>query len=364
MIGQFADLGFLPSYYLAEITAVNTELHTASIQLLRGLMIYENVKIFTDFGSFCLPTVGDICITLWDNRNTPIIFGYYPVRHKDKLDTNRYYNVQEGERMLQSEFGQKLLFNNAGEIYLTNWKGQGLEIYQNNGLMTYRSDTIDIDSAGVKKRIGYTKRYSPLARKDSTITSSDGLLMASTLGVGVKTLVEDATILSEPGAPYTTLYSHKVGNLVVAEDPTLPTSEIKTVPTITTSALRSQTRYFSSDGLSYLEVSIDTLGNVKIDIPATAVASGVNIAGLASKFAMDFLNIDIGSSTTVTNNIKAVTINVTGGTAVKVEAPLVTIGSTATQVKLGATAGALCDNLPFCMFTGASHTTTNTTVFV
>lgn len=365
MFGRNDDLGPVPCYFLAEVTAVDVETHVCSMQMLRGLEVYDGVKLFRDPGNLNLPTVGDLCAVIWDNRNVPIIIGFYPVHHRTKLEEFRNYKVEEGEVITQSHYGQKLLMNKRGEIFLTNWGSQGLEIYEKEGLVLCRSDSYKDVFGGVEKRSGIAKRYSQVARKDSNVSSVDDLTTATT-GLGIRTLVEDSTIIKEPGILATSVYEHKVGNLIVNEDTVVPT-DIKNlaVNSDTSLPLRSQTKYFDSLGLNYVEVAVDVMGNVKIDIPATmALTKGVNIEGLLSDLNIKFKNITIGSSTTVENNINALTVNVTGTTEVNIEAPIINVGSTATQVKLGTTAAMLCANQPSCFFTGASLTTTNTTVFV
>lgn len=346
MFGLGSDYGFLPSYYLAEITEVNLETHTVSIVLLRGQETYQNVMLIRDPGNYNLPKVGDIGVVLWDNRNRPIIIGTYPTYHNNKLETNENYKVEQGERLVQSEFGQKLLFNKRGEIILTNWLSQGLTIDQDDGLTTLTGDTINNDTAGVDKRSGYTKRYSPLLGRDTTVKVTSPLDVIASTSVGTTSLIEDATIIEDPitGIP---IYENKVGNSVVIEDTTL-SGEIKTVSTLGTAPLRSQTKYFDSTGLNYIEVAIDIYGNANVNIPAgMALDSGVNIEGLASNFAMNFLKVDLNSVTSV---------NITGTTVVNVGAPIINIGATATQVNLGdGITKYACNNLPACLFTGANH---------
>lgn len=368
MFGIGSSLGPVPCYFLAEVTAVDVETHVCSIQMLRGLEIYDNIKLFRDPGNLNLPTVGDLCAVIWDNRNVPIIIGFYPVHHRTKLEEFSNYQVEEGEVITQSRFGQKLLMNQRGEIFLTNWGSQGLEIYEKEGLVLCRSDSYDGVFSSVEKRSGVTKRYSQVAFKDANVASIDDLTTATT-GLGIRTLVEDATIITEPDLLATPIYEHKVGNLVVSEDTLLPT-DIKNLAINSDSSLplRSQTKYFASDGVSYLEVAVDILGNVKIDIPATAITSGVNIEGLLSDLNITFKNVTIGdAATTIENNINALTINVTGTTAVNVNAPIVNIGTddTTTEVNLGSNlAKVLCNNLPACLFTGTSHVSGNTIVKV
>lgn len=339
MFGRGDDLGPVPCYFLAEVTAVDVETHVCSMQMLRGLEVYDNVKLFRDPGNLNLPTVGDLCAVIWDNRNVPIIIGFYPVHHRTKLEEFKNYQVEEGEVITQSNFGQKLLMNQRGEIFLTNWGSQGLEIYEKEGLMLCRSDSYKDVFGGVEKRSGITKRYSQVAFKDSNISSLDDLTTATT-GIGIRTLVENVTLIKEPDLLATSVYSHKVGNLVVDEDTILPT-DIKnlSVNLDTSLPLRSQTKYFASDGISYLEVSVDILGNVKIDIPATAIASGINLTGALNSFAMDFLDIDLDNSSGI-GSIKI-------GKSLMDNIGVLELGSNTTKQ--------FCNNLPNCFFTGTPH---------
>lgn len=304
MFGRGSDHGYLPSYYLAEITAVDVEKHTVTIMLLRGQMAYENVMLIRDPGNYNLPKVGDVAVCLWDNRNMPIVIGVYPAYHKNELDTNRNYRVEEGERVVQSEFGQKLLFNKRGEVFLTNWLGQGLAIDQNNGEIALSSDTIKEDTAGVDKKKGFTKRYSNLAFKDTNIFTTTGLDATTT---GTTVCVEDSTVISTPDVLGSKIYEQKIGNIVVADDSVIP-NEIKTVPVNSNTGLplRSKTTYYSSSdptGNMKLDVLVDTEGNVNISIPASAIADGISIEGLLNTLAVNFLNIDLGGSITAAINI-------------------------------------------------------------
>lgn len=319
MFGKNDDLGPVPCYFLAEITAVDTETHVCSMQMLRGLEIYDNVKLFRDPGVLNLPSVGDLCAVIWDNRNVPIIIGFYPVHHRTKLEEFRNYQVEEGETITQSQFGQKLLMTKRGEIFLTNWSSQGFEIYEKEGLVLCRSDSTKGIFGGVEKRSGITKRYSQIARKDSNISSVDDLTTATT-GLGIRTLVEDSTIIKESGVLATPVYEHKVGNLVVNED-TAVSTDIKNlaVNSDTSLPLRSQTKYFALDGVSYLEVSVDILGNVKIDVPATAIASGVNIEGLLNDLTLTFKNINLGGNSTVSTSVKGVEIAIGGSSTTSID---------------------------------------------
>ena len=308
MFGLYDDLGFLPSYYLAEILSVNTNDHVCAIKLLRGIETYDNVKIMTDIGNFSLPSVGDICITLWDNRNIPIVIGFYPVYHEMQLNENKFYNVLEGERMWQSRFGQKLIFNKFGEIYLTNWTGQGIELYQNDGLAIVRSNSIKQDSAGVDRRIGFTQRYSPLAKKDTVIHTTTGLDAAT---IGVIPLVEDSTIIYDATETFP-VYENKIGNPVVAEDPTLPTTEIKTVEVHPTTLLplRKKTTYYDTLGNPQSSEYVDTSGNILVDVfndGSGAYGKGYTLKGngndchigLYDTVNYPFANINLHGSTSV-----------------------------------------------------------------
>ena len=347
MFGQGSDYGFLPSYYLAEITEVNLETHTVSVVLLRGQETYQNVMLIRDPGNYNLPKVGDIGVVLWDNRNRPIIIGTYPTYHNNKLETNENYKVEQGERLVQSEFGQKLLFNKRGEIILTNWLSQGLTIDQDDGLTTLTGDTVSNDTAGVDKRSGYTKRYSPVLGRGTTVKVTTPSDVVASTSVGTTSLIEDATIIEDPITGIH-IYENKIGNSVIIEDTAL-SGEVKTVATLGVNPLRSQTKYFDPSGLNFIEVAIDIYGNASINIPAgMALTSGVNIEGAASKFAMDFFNIDFDNSSGI-GSIKI-------GKSLTPSIGTVELGSNPVKQ--------FCNNLPACLFTGTSHVAGNTTVKV
>ena len=294
MFGSRSSMGFIPSYYLAEIKAVNTNNHTCSVQLLRGTEQYHDVLLIRDPGNFNLPKIGDICVVIWDNKSTPCVIGFYPAYYKDQLDENRFYNVQEGEVVTQSRYGQKLLFNKRGEIFLTNWLSQGLEIFQNDGLAVLRSNTLEQDTAGIDRATGYAKRYSFLLHKDTNISTVTGLGGVAT--TGLKTIVEDSTKITEVGLTGQTIYTKKIGNYVVADtQTTAETYEVKVHPS-TLVPLISETIHYVNGSIG-VEQLVDNLGNTYLKLPTTAtnpinptskLTGGLEIIGDNSNITIKF----------------------------------------------------------------------------
>lgn len=299
MFGPSSEYGPVPSYFLAEISHVNVEDHTCSVELLRGQEAYDNVILMRDVGNFSLPKVGDLCSVFWDNSNKPIVNGVYPTFHKDKLDTYKFYNVLAGERMMQSEFGQKLLMTKTGQIQLSNWRDQGILIDERSGLLTVKSDSIFNEAANVTVKSGLAKRYSPVAAKEVTISTlpaweAPGAVNATT-GVGDIVVVEETTSINDTGLVGEAVYEKRVGNVIVAEDGLVPSDvkEIERHPT-TQLPLRSKTVHYSKGtlGLAGVEVLIDINGNTQINIPTTAVEDGLTIkGGVGTELTVDFTSI-------------------------------------------------------------------------
>jgi len=183
---------------------------------------------------------------------------------------------------------------------------------------------------------------------------------APSYGVAIRELKEEG-LLGEP------IYEQTIGNVVVEEDELF---EAKPVPVLGTNALRSKTSYYSkgSAGTIRLDVLVDVLGNVDIQIPSSAIESGVNIEGMVNDIVLKFANITVGDSASTEINVKGLTINVGEGgntTSIVVDGNSIKIGETATTVELGSNATKLlCNNLPNCLFTGAAHMLGNTTVKV
>lgn len=303
MFHQGDERGPVPSYFLAEIMEVNPDTHTCSVQPLRGFEQYNNVILMRDIGNFSLPKVGDLCSVFWDNKNKPIINGYYPVFYEDQKDLFKYYFVQPGERMLQSDFGQKLLMNKQGEIFLTNWLSQGVEIEEKTGIVTIRTDTAIIDTAGVNKRSGYAKRLSTISKKQSSILSIEiGELTVASNIEGDASVVEDVTILSaiaSSGEEGNILYESKVGSIIVEEGSTSAAGLIDVVThSKTDKPLRSLTKYYADGTAEAVIIEIDINGNTNIEFPPTATNSGLSIEGILSNLLLHFKTIEIGGEST------------------------------------------------------------------
>ena len=324
MFSMGDDSGVSPSFYLGEITSVSVDDHTCSVELLRGADQYDDVLLMRDTGNFSLPKIGDLCAVLWDNRNRPIAIGIYPTFHKTDLDTNKNYRVQEGERLLQSEFGQKLLMTKSGKIALTNWLDSGIEVDEKTGMLSIKTtDAILEDADGVERRRGAVKRPSILTKAYNTVYSLLGGLPGDT-GVtvaGVKKLIEDSLILIEEDTN-TPIYEHRVGNILVKEGTTTGTGDGVTPETIdvethssTGNVLRSKTVFYSEGGLTGLTIEVDVDGNTKIDFPKTA--SEFKIEDATQHFVdllMQFKKIDASVdelvlSATTSADINSATVN-------------------------------------------------------
>ena len=279
MFNNGDDAGVPPSFYLGEITSVNTDDHTCSVELLRGVDQYDDVLLMRDTGNFSLPKIGDLCAVFWDNRNRPIAVGVYPTFQKSDLDTNKNYRVQEGERLTQSEFGQKLLMTKSGKIILTNWLDSGFELDEKTGMVFLKStDSILEDTDGVEQRSGAVKRQSTISKDYNTVYSLlNGLPGDKGVTVtGLKKLIEHAILVVEEDTD-TAIYEHRVGNILVKEGTTTGTGDGITPESIdlethssTSNPLRAKTVFYSESGTTGLTIEIDTDGNTKIDFPATS----------------------------------------------------------------------------------------------
>ena len=329
MFNEGDELGPVPSVYLAEITAVNIEHHTCSVILLRGMDQYDDVLLLRTPGDFSLPKVGDLAGIIWDNQHRPFIIGFYPVYYKDDLDTHKNYNVQEGERLIQSEFGQKLLMNKTGKIILSNWEDSGLDIDEKTGIVTLTSTASNIiDTDGTDKRSGVTKRKSALTRAQNTIYSTTGGTPGDSgiTSIGVKKLIEDATIIEEEDTN-TPVYSSVIGNIVVDEGETIGIGEIDTItmPTHskTNKVLRAKTTYYTSTGLEGIEIEIDVDGNTSITFPTSTTQINIEELTALAEFTLQFKTL------TINNNVLA--INAT--TSATIDSAQVDIGDLASVVK-------------------------------
>ena len=323
------DLGPVPAIYLAEIIAVNVDHHTCSILLLRGMDQYDDVLILRTPGEFSLPTVGDLCAIVWDNQHRPFIIGFYPTYHKQDLDNDKNYNVKEGERLLQSEFGQKLLMTKTGKMILTNWTDSGLEINEQTGIITLKStDSSVVDTDGTDKRSGVTKRKSAITRRQNTVYSTNGGIAGDvgTTSIGVKKLIEDATIIEEESTG-TPVYTSVVGNIVVDEGETVGTGESDTITIPTHSktgkVLRAKTTYYTSTGLEGVDIEIDVDGNTSVVFPSSTTQIDIEELTALAEFTLQFKTLTLNNDT--------VAINAT--TSAKIDSPSVELGDLASAVK-------------------------------
>ena len=350
MFHEGDDLGPVPSTYLAEITAVNVDHHTCSVLLLRGMDQYDDVLLLRAPGVFSLPTVGDLCAIIWDNQNRPFAIGFYPTYYKKDLDNNKNYNVQEGERLIQSEFGQKLLMTKTGKIVLSNWEDGGLTIDEKTGIVTLKSTaSVVLDTDGADRRSGVTKRQSSVSKKQNTVYSSTGGTPADigTTATGVKKLIEDATIITEEDTD-TPVYSSVIGNIVVDEGETTGTGDADTIEipkhSKTNKVLRAKTTYYTSSGTEGIEIEIDVDGNASVVFPSTTTQINIEELESLAEFALTFKTLTINSDT----------VEVNATTELTIESADVTIGNTATAIAIG-TGLNLCNDFASCLFTGAPH---------
>ena len=329
MFNEGDELGPVPSVYLAEIVAVNIDHHTCSVILLRGMDQYDDVLLLRTPGDFSLPTVGDLCGIIWDNQHRPFIIGFYPTYHKDDLDTHKNYNVQEGERLIQSEFGQKLLMNKTGKIILSNWEDSGLDIDEQTGIVTLKSTASNVvDTDGTDKRSGVTKRKSVLTRKQNTIYSTTGGTPgdSGTASIGVKKLIEDATIIEEEDTN-TPVYSSVIGNIVVDEGETIGSGETDTITmpkhSKTNKVLRAKTTYYNSTGLEGVDIEVDIDGNTSITFPSTTTQINIEELTALAEFTLQFKDLTINSDK----------VHITATTEATINSAKVELGNLASAVK-------------------------------
>lgn len=329
MFNEGDELGPVPSTYLAEITAVDAENRVCSVILLRGMDQYDDVLLLGAPGDFSLPIVGNLCSIIWDNQNRPFIIGFYPTYYNDDLTTNKNYNVQEGERLIQSEFGQKLLMNKTGKIILSNWEDSGLDIDEKAGIVTLKSTASNvIDTDGTDKRSGVTKRKSVITRKQNTVYSSTGGTPAD-IGItyiGVKKLIEDATIIEEEdtGIP---IYKNVIGNIVVDEGETVGSGDADTIAipkhSKTNKVLRAKTTYYNSLGVEGIDIEIDIDGNTSITFPTSTTQINIEELTALAEFTLKFKDLTISSNT----------YSVAATTSVSIDSAKVELGSLASAVK-------------------------------
>ncbi len=329
MFNEGDELGPVPSTYLAEIVAVDVDNHTCSVLLLRGMDQYDDVLLLRTPGDFSLPKIGDLCSIIWDNQHRPFIIGFYPTYHKDDLDTHKNYNVQEGERLIQSEFGQKLLMNKTGKIILSNWEDSGLTIDEKTGIVTLKSTASAVfDTDGADKRSGVTKRKSAVTKKQNTIYSVTGGTPgdSGTTSIGIKKLIEDATIIEEEDTN-TPIYSSVIGNIVVNEGETLGSGETDaiTMPkhSKTNKVLRAKTTYYNSTGLEGIDIEIDIDGNTSITFPSTTTQINIEELTALAEFTLQFKDLTINSDK----------VHITATTETTISSAKVELGNLATAVK-------------------------------
>lgn len=352
--GLYADEPPYPSFVIGMITNVNVERHLIDVQPYRMVEPIKSVPLFRPPGDLSLPNKEDIAIIIFDDRCGPACIGVYPKFIKEGTDKKIDYKAAEGDVIHQNSVrGGRTVMTDKGTIKIFNRADQSYEMDEEAGATFEKApakkekygDVI----GGVLERSGDIKRKSIIPSLLSTADSQERLLKDTGAAItsvlsGTGLYEKKIKITSPSGLP---ISEETVGSAVLAENSGLPTGTyIPEYGTLSpTTKLRKLSSYYDETGLvEIMREEVDVDGNVYI--------KAVKELKLGS--ATDDINIATPLGDT---NINAISVTIEASTGT------ITIGGNLAQVNLGS-AGALCNNLPNCLFTGASHTTTNTTVFV
>lgn len=292
-----------PSFLTGSITQVHAKNHSVDIQCYRFAEDLVSVPLFRNPSGRDLPQIGDIAVVIFDNRMRPIVIGFYPKFIENATETHEVYPLQEGEILLQSNFGGRLMMLQTGVMRFSNWLDQGLEIDPKAGATFLRSPSKKDTFHGVIERSGWIRRKSivsvfdagnvfdldsleSVVQKIGGISAPGSIVTDATGGVE---MFEKRTEIKVPGSQTTAtpngvnLFEETIGTGVVPNSPAGLTytetlsSPPSTANVLTPNPLRRKTVYYDASGSTELVTEeVDCFGNINIKINAAA-SNGFNL---------------------------------------------------------------------------------------
>lgn len=316
-----------PSFITGTITQVNAKNHSVNIQCHRFAEELVQVPLFRNPSGRDLPQKGDIAIVIFDNRLHPIVIGFYPKFISNQIDTNEVYPLQEGEILLQSSFGGRLMMLQNGVMRFSNWLDQGIEIDGNSGSFILRSPSKKDTFHGVVERSGWIRRKSvvgvfgaaslfELDNLESVIQkigdiSSPGSIVTDTAG-GQETF-EKRLEIKIPGSQTAAtpnginLIEETIGTGIIPNDPT-GLAYTETLSSQSALPLRKKTIYYDPTGTTeLLTEEIDCNGNLKLFISPTA-SMGINIDAVVPAL-LSLLNLTVNATGQISLNGSMINLN-------------------------------------------------------
>jgi hypothetical protein len=293
-----------PSYMLGNVTSVHPETHSIDVQLYGYIELLEKVPLFRTPGTVNLPHKEDMVIVIFDRRHKPLAIGWYPKFIRDDISISKVYQLQEGELLLHSDYGGRLMMLKSGIMRFSNWVDQGIEIDGASGSYIERSPSKKDIFAGVVERHGYIRRagvvtlggtpsifemdnLESLLKKVGTISATGAITTLN--DPGSIELYEKRIEVKVPGSATTAapnginIFEDTVGTAVISNNSvagvyqeTLSSPPV-TANTPTPNPLRRKTVYYDSAGVTPLVTEeVDCFGNINISISALAT-NGVNL---------------------------------------------------------------------------------------
>lgn len=305
--------------------------HTVDIQVYRLTEPLKSVPLIRSPGNVSLPSKGDIAVVLWDDREKPICIGTYPAFISDGVKDKKDYNLREGEVLLQTNSGGRLMMLNSGVLRFVNWQDQGLEIDGLSGVTILKSPSLKEDLAGVIEKSGYVRRKSNIKSamgsvfpfeldNQEEIMRKVGVLSTpgtiTSINLAGQEMYEKKIEIKVPGSQLPALpeginiYEEIIATSVIKKDAVSGTYE-EDLSSQTGLPLRKKTIFYDDTGIiELIKEEVDALGNVKIYISSLAT-TGINVNALIPVMA-NFLSLNL--TTTGITNITGSQINLNGGT--------------------------------------------------
>lgn len=318
-----------PSFLTGSITQVHTKNHSVDIQCYRFAEDLVSVPLFRNPSGRDLPHIGDIAIVIFDNRLRPVVIGFYPKFIENAIETHEVYPLQEGEILLQSNFGGRLMMLQTGVMRFSNWLDQGLEIDPKAGATFLRSPSKKDTFHGVIERSGWIRRKNVVSvfgagnvfeldslesvvQKIGSISAS-GSIVTDTAG-GIE-MFEKRTEIKVPGSQTVAtpnginLFEETIGTGVIPNSPS-GVAYTETLSSQSGLPLRKKTIYNDPTGTTpVLTEEIDCQGNVHLFISSTA-ASGIQVDALVNTI-LNFMNLTVTATGNI--NLNGTLINLNGG---------------------------------------------------
>jgi hypothetical protein len=281
-----------------------------------------------------MPSIGDRVLCGFRPNNAVEILRYKALSYSQMAEFAAnadppfiFRQLKSGEFEIMSAGFAEIWGSKKGKLHLAGGLAS-IDLERDINQITHNAVLHRMISDGSEIRFGSIRRPNPTKNKEDEAMSG-----------GFPQKEYKISLSQKVAGLATKLYDFTVGKVL---NSTLGVFSSEKHPD-TNQDLRADIKLYTVDGIQSVKIRVDQLGNVRVDLPATA-AEGFKFVTALGKVVLEALEVDVKASTDVKIE-GTVSVQLKSSVKVSIDAPMIEVG--------GNTGNVLTSTTAFSDFTGA-----------